>query len=213
MQVIEMLENMALLSVGPDNLTPKTKSIFLKFLNMANREIYNDTASINADIAVNEQITTVANSENVQLKHSIFSVSKVYVNNNYPGLGLKSFFDFTDLKKNNPSEGTPEIFTFRKKVLSIYPIRSILTYNLDIWYAPQPINITETTDEDNIPYPLSFHDLLVDTALYYLFLDEEGFKNTAKNQKAESRAKMRKSQLIAYLYANTNQTLSTFSNV
>lgn len=213
MQVTEILETMALMSVGGDNLTAKTKAIFLRYLNLANRNIYNKTAAINPALFVNEQLQPLLNSQEVQLAQIPFSVSKVYVDNQYPDLTLKTFSEFIDIKKKWNGEGTPEFFTFRNTTLSIYPIRSNVQYTLEIWYVPQPIILDETIAETDIPYPLSFHNLLVDEALYYLFLDEEGFKNTQKSMEAKQRAMNQKNELISYLYGNTNQTLSTFSNI
>lgn len=212
MQVIEMLEEMALLSVGPDNLTPKTKTIFFKYLNIANRKIYNKTANINPDTLINERIQTDLDSENVELADNPFFISAVYVDNKYPGLILKTFVDFIDVKKQVNGEGDPTFFTFRKKNVSIYPIRANLQYELEIWYSTQPKKIDETTLEDSIPYPISFHDVLIDEALYYLFLDEEGFKDTRKSIEAKERSEKQKKELISYLYSNTDQTLRTFSN-
>ena len=213
MQVTEILETMALMSVGGDNLTPKTKSIFLRYLNLANRNIYNKTASINPDLLINEQIQSIQNNEDVQLNQNPFLVSSLYVENQYPGLLLKTFLDFIDFKKNFNGEGEPQVFTFRKDTVSIYPIRANTQYNLDIWYTSQPIILDENTAENDIPCPLSFHNLLVDEALYYLFLDEEGFKDSRKSMEAKERAKDQKKELISYLYANSNQILGTFSNV
>lgn len=213
MQVTEILETMALMSVGGDNLTQKTKSIFLRYLNLANRNIYNKIASINPDLFINEQIQTIQDSEDVQLNQNPFLVSVLYVENQYPGLLLKTFLDFVDFKKDFNGEGDPQIFTFRKDIVSIYPIRGNTQYNLDIWYTPQPIILDENTAENDIPCPLSFHNLLVDESLYYLFLDEDGFKDSRKSMEAKERAKDQKKDLISYLYANSNQTLSTFSNV
>lgn len=213
MNVIEMLETMALLSVGPDNLTSQTKSIFLKFLNIANRKLYNKTASVNPDILINEDIETDEDNETVKLSNIPYLVSSVYIKDRYPGLNLKSFSDFVDVKKYINNSGEPQFFTFRKDLVSIYPIRPNTKYELDIWYSKQPDKITEKTVESEIPYPISFHDLLVDEALYYLFLDEEGFKDSRKSMEAKDRAIKQEKELISYLYSNSNQNLRTFSNI
>lgn len=213
MQVIDILQTMALMSVGGDNLTPKTKAIFLRYLNLANGDIYNKTANINPDLLVNEQLQTNQDSEDVQLNQNPFLVSALYVENQYPGLLLKTFLDFIDFKKNYNGNGDPQVFTFRKDTVSISPIRANTQYNLDIWYTPQPIILDENTAENDIPYPLSFHDVLVNKALYYLFLDEDGFKDSRKSMEAKERSKDQEKDLISYLYANSNQTLGTFSNV
>lgn len=213
MQVTDILETMALMSVGGDNLTAKTKAIFLRYVNLANLNLYNKTAAINPNLFVNEQLQPILNGEEVQLGQIPFSVSKVYVNDQYPDLTLKTFSEFIDIKKKWNGESSPEFFTFRKNTVSIYPIRLNVQYTLDIWYVPQPLILDETVAESDIPYPISFHNLLVDEALYYLFLDEEGFKDTRASMEAKMRSENQKKELISYLYANTNQTLSTFSNI
>ena len=212
MIVSEMLDMMALLSVGADTLTPATQAIFLKYLNLANKWLYAETASLNPDLLVNESITTETGAESVDLAEEPFSVSKVYVDDFYSALELKFFLDFLDLKRNMRLSGRPQFFTFRKKELSFYPVETGKQYTLDIWYVPPVSTLESDTGEDGIPLPVAFHPVLVDSALYYLFLDEEGFKETRKAQDAKERAQKGKDRLVAYLYANTRQTISTFSN-
>ena len=207
-----MLENMALLSVGPDSLTPKTKVIFLKYLNIANREIYGKTAAINPDVVINETIQVQVGSDEIELNNDIFSVSSLYVNDQYPSLTLKSYMDFVAYKKwRTINSSDPEVFSFRKNTILIYPILPTTQYTLDIFYAPHPINIKESTDESDIPYPKVFHDILVDSALYYLFSDEEGFKSTRDKLESKERKESRLKDLNSYLYSNQNQSLSTYS--
>lgn len=212
MLVSEMLEMMALLSVGSDALTPSTQNIFLKYLNLANQILYTDTANINPDLLVDESITTEVNVDSVELSTTPFSVPKLYTNGSDRPLQHKFFLDFLDLKRNMRLSGRPQFFTFRKNELSFYPIESGKQYTLDVWYVPPVETLRADTGEESIPLPVSFHHVLVDTALYYLFLDEEGFKETKKAQEAKERAQKGKGRLIAYLYSNTCQTISTFSN-
>lgn len=214
MQVIDMLGNMALLSVGPDSLTPKTKAIFLKYLNIANREIYGKTAAINPDVVVNETIDVQVGHDEIALDNDIFSVNNIYVNDKYPSLKLKPYMDFIAYKKwRTVNSSDPEIFSFRKNTLLIYPIRPNTQYTLDVFYAPHPEDIRETTAEGDIPCPKVFHDILVDGALYYLFSDEEGFKSTRDKLEAKERKESRLKDLNSYLYSNQNQSFSTYSPI
>lgn len=212
MQVIDILNNMALLSAGLDTLTPLTTDIFLKYVNLANLEIFSETANLNSDLLINDQIQTTAGLQDVTLTNNAFFVQTVFVDTNFPALSLISFLEFLNVQQrfiNQAAQRDPYCFTFRKNILSIYPIFPATQYNLSIWYAPYPSVITLDTAEADIPIPIPFHSVLVDAALYYLFLDEEGFKNTQKSMEAKARKEKTRLSLISYL---DNQNIHTFMN-
>lgn len=214
MQIIDMLENMALLSVGPDSLTTKTKSIFLKYLNIANREIYGKTSSINPDIVINETIQVPLNNSTVDVDKEIFSIYNIYVKDKRNPLFLKPYMDFIAYKKRGFfNQSDPEICSFRKKTVFIYPIKTNVQYELDIFYTAHCTPLTEATAEEDIPYPKTYHDVLVDGALYYLFSDEEGFKSVRNKLEAKERKEERLKSLISYLNSNQNQNISTYSEI
>jgi hypothetical protein len=82
-----------------------------------------------------------------------------------------------------------------------------------VWYVPQPSPLTEATEEAEIPYPVAYHPVLADGALYYLFQEEGGFKDAQKDVQARVRWETGKSRLLSYLYYSSGQTFSTFSSI
>ena len=97
-------------------------------------------------------------------------------------------------------------------MIRFVPVQTAVT-SIKVWYVPQPITLTEQTPEQDIPYPLAYHPVLVDGALYYLFQEEGGFKNLQKAQAAQARWELGKERLIAYLYNSSGTSFSTFSSV
>lgn len=200
------------MSVGNDTSTDDEKSIFLKYLNQAHYELYNHTASVNEDLVVNEAQTTTANSSDVTLQNNIFCVNAVFIPDRITSLESKNLMEYVAYKKEYGAS-SPSIYMFRKNTISIYPIVANKQYDLDIWYTPQPEELTETTPENDIPYPASFHNILVDGALYYLFLDEEGYQSTERSRNHTMKWEKGKQDLYAYLFHRSGQITSSFSNV
>ena len=213
MQVKEMLEIMALLSVGADTLTPKAEAVFLRYLNVANINIFNKTASINPDLITTAELFTEVGSNMVFLDQKPFIIASVFLDEEPNPLTLIPFIDLILMRRKFREKTKPRFFTFTKKEIYLYPVEENQTYRVIPLYVPQPQPLEIDTDEADIPLPVSFHNLLVDEALYYLFLDEEGFKSPQRALEAKARAMELRSDLISYLYGNTNQTISTFSNI
>jgi len=120
-----------------------------------------------------------------------------------------------DVIEKDPSfkeTGTPYNYFIQGKVVQFYPVQTVVL-PVVIWYIPQPVPFTLQTQEEDIPYPIAFHTTLVDGALYYLFQEEGGFKNSQKANEASKRWIVGKSSLSSYLYYSAGQRIGTFSNV
>lgn len=213
MNVVDMLQMMALLSVGTDALTPKTESVFLRYLNVANMNIFNKTASLNPDLLLNEELFTEVGDNRVFLNQKPFMIAHILIDNDPLPLTLVPYVDLILTNRRLREQGQPRVFTFRKETILLYPINPQKSHRVIPFYVPQPVPLSTGTGEADIPVPISFHNLLVDEALYYLFLDEEGFKSPQRAVEAKARAMELKSDLIAYLCGNTNQSITTFSNI
>lgn len=211
MQITKILDLMALMGVGLDNPSDNDKAIYLKYLNQAHFDLYNHTAALNDDLFLNETPQTTANSTDINLNKKPLVISSVWIKDTrqLDHLPLQDFINY----KNSHGANTPSVFTFKKAVVSIYPIVKDVQYDLDIWYTPQPVELKETTDEEDIPYPLSYHPTLVDGALYYLFQDEGGFKSSEKSLLHKAKWESGKSLLQSYLFNSSNKTVSTYSGV
>lgn len=211
MKISKILDFMGVLSVGLDNVSDSERFIFLKYLNQAHYELYNHTAALNDDLIINEEKLTTINIDNVDLSQRPLSFSKVYVDGYTRPLKELRLIKFVDYTKNT-SSGSPCVFTWQVKKLSIYPLMKDISYNLDIWYTPVHVDLEEDTPEDEIPYPPSFHNVLLDGALYYLFQDEGGFKNSAQVDSQTVKWEKGKQDLYSYLFHKTGEVVSTHSN-
>jgi hypothetical protein len=212
MQIAMMLKIIGNLSLGNDNITPVEQAIFLQYLNLAHLELYQLTANFNQDLLSNVTVANTQNTNQFQLPEVPYLVNNVYDLTNKKAIDRISL---TEAIANDPAftnTGLPTHYYIQGNVLELVP-KQTSTISLSIWYVPQAIHLTEITQEQDIPYPLTYHPILMDGALYYLFQEEGGFKNAQKAQDAANRWESGKSRLIAYFYNFKNRFFSTFSNV
>lgn len=211
MTVLEILKLMATLSVGTDNVTAGERGIFLQYLNLAHFELYQETASLNQDGWVSETLTKPQNTQAVTLAQSPYCINKVYDRTHQKTLNRLSLADLLEKDPDRKATGSPSQYVIQGRELTVYPLQTPVL-SLKVWYVPQPTALTEQTREQDIPYPLAYHPVLADGALYYLFQEEGGFKNPQKALAAEQRWEKSRLTLVSYLYQSSGQTLSTFSN-
>lgn len=214
MNVSEMLDLMATLGIGEATAVDYSEDVFLQYLNLANCELYSETASLNSDILLYEIQSNVAGQNTIEVEENPFLLAKVLPQAQPNQLKIMSVLNYSTYVFLNPSAtGSPIICTRQKKVISFYPSQDGTVYNFGVWYVPQPAVLTANTLEDDIPYPISYQQVLVDGALYYLFQDEAGFRSPQKENEALRRWKTGKTNLISYLRGANFNRMSTFCNV
>ena len=212
MIVASLLTLMGHLSLGNDNIGAAERSIFLHYLNLAHFELYQVTATFNQDLIVFETLTNVQGENTVTLARSPYALQSVYDQTHQKKLTRISL---ADLLKKDPAfkaTGHPLQYFLQSRVIHFHPLQTAVM-SVKVGYVPQPVPLTEQTEEKDIPYPLAYHPVLVDGALYYLFQEEGGFKNAQKATEAERRWDTGRSRLLSYLYNASGETLSTFSSV
>ena len=212
MEVSTLLSLMGNLSLGNDNITQVERAIFLQYLNLANLELYQITANFNQDLLVQVTLANQVDSNQVQLPETPYLVNSVYDLTHKRKLCRISLSDAIDRDGSKTSTGNPTRYFMQKDLLQFVPTQTAIT-SINVWYVPQPSTLTEQTPEQDIPYPLAYHPVLVDGALYYLFQEEGGFKNIQKAQAAQARWEVGQTRLLAYLYNSSGQLFSTFSSV
>ena len=213
MKIAELLTLMGHLSVGNDNITPTERAIFLQYLNLAHLELYQETANFNQDLLIQENLISQQGANTVMLSKMPYLISTVYVLT--PGqkkLPRLSVVDGNDLDVSTQGKGTPSAYFIQKNTLSFVPPQTAPVSAI-VWYVPQPKTLAEAMEEGDIPYPVAYHPVLADGALYYLFQEEGGFKNTQKELEARERWKTGKSKLLSYLHNSSGQSFSTFSSI
>ena len=212
MEVSTLLSLMGNLSLGNDNITQVERAIFLQYLNLANLELYQITANFNQDLLVQVTLANQVDSNQVQLPETPYLVNSVYDLTHQRQLRRISLNDAITKDPAFIANGNPTQYFVKRDVLEFVPTQTTIT-SIKIWYVPQPIILAENTPEQDIPYPLAYHPVLVDGALYYLFQEEGGFKNLQKAQAAQARWEIGQTRLLAYLYNSSGQLFSTFSSV
>lgn len=210
MNVSDLLTLMGHLSLGNDNVSNAEREIFLQYLNLAHFELYQQTASLNMDLAWARTLTTEEGEISLTLPVPVYIIQHVYDLTHHRSLTRVSVIELLQFNPESEGVGLPRFYYIIGPEMHFYPVpTSRLT--VKVLYIPQPVSFREETLEDAIPYPLAYHPVLVDGALYYLFQDQSGFKNPLKMAEAKQRWKGGKSRLLAYLKGATGLSLSTFS--
>lgn len=212
MNVLDIINLMGNLSIGNDNVTNNEQTIFLKYFNIAHFELYRATANINQSILVSETITNDPNKNEWALSQNPLLVYKVYVPSLNRYLKYLSLYEIMEKDPDLTKTGAPYHYFVQGKIIKFQPVQTSV-YSAVIWYVPEPVPLNINDSASSIPYPELYHSVLVDKALEYLFLDEEGFKNTQKQLEAKKRASKGQSSLISYFYNMSGKPISTFSNV
>ena len=212
MMVAQILNLMGSLSFGDQNVTETETSLFLQYLNLAHLELYGETATFNQDLYIQENLQKPENARLVDLSKTPCVMGVVYV----PSLKIKlrkvSFQESIEHDPDGSHKGDLKRYCLQKNHLILLPYQSA-PLSLVVWYIPDATLFMETTPEEEIPYPVSYHTLLADGALYYLFQDQSGFKNPQKMTEAKRRWVLGKQRLLSYLKGSNSIALSTFRNL
>ncbi len=211
MQIAALLTLMGNLSLGNDNITANEKAIFLQYLNLAHLELYQITANFNQDLAEKYEADVAADTSEHDLGFTPYLVNEVWDGTRRLKLKRQSLTTLLARLSETEQSGTPKYYYTAKQAISFVP-RSCVPFHFLMHYVPQPVPLTLETLEAAIPYPLAYHPVLVDGALYYLFQEEGGFKNLSKAQDAQKRWEVGQSRLLAYLFTSSGETLTTFSS-
>ena len=203
---------MGTLSLGNDNIKAQERAIFLQYLNLAHFELYQETANFNQDLLVSQNIPNVPGNNYVTLARPPLIINTVYLPSLKKELKRISVVDALKADPDSSQTGAPYGYVRRRNRVEFFP-KQITAMPVTVWYIPQPSLLAENTLETDIPYPIVYHPVLADGALYYLFQEEGGFKNAQKANEANNRWEVGKTKLLSYLYNSSGQRLSTFSNV
>ena len=210
MKIKDMIYSMKVLGIGEVHDDETTEKIALIYLNLAHNQLYRETANLNDDVLEEETITSVANQSYFNLSRKPFLISELYRQGyDYELEGLSSR-DFRKYKRINRTYGNPIIYNRKGRTINFFPIISDVPYTFDILFAPEITPLAMNTEEDDIPYPIEYHGVLVDGALYYLFQDESGFKNISKENESLKRWDKGRMDLVSYFYGYNKQKISTF---
>lgn len=212
MLVSDILDLMANLGIGLDEPTKDDNEIYLRYLNLAHFELYRHTASVNPFLILQKDILSVNNGVVDSLTAPLFSIRKVYRTDTNLGLIAYSIDKVLDSDPSLSVIGNPIYWYYANNNLNVWPLWTQQD-GLGVIYNTE-INYLKINDDLNSYYPLSFHPLLADGAVYYLFQSETGFKNDIKMKKAEERWNEGRTNLYNYFLTVAGKPIySTFSRI
>ena len=200
------------LSLGNDNITPEERQIFLHYLNLAHFDLYQVTVPFNQNLFVFETLSNVLGENAVTLANPPYVIQSVYDQTHKKKLTRTSLADLLEKDPGFEAKGHPYQYFLQGSVIHFYPPQTAITL-VRVVYTPQPVLFTEETEDREIPYPIAYHPVLVDGALYYVFQEEGGFKNPQKAVEAQKRWEDGRSRLLSSLYNTSGETLTTFMSV
>jgi hypothetical protein len=211
MNVSDIINMMALTGVGLEDPTPEDREIYLKFINLANLELYR--LAIFSEKSLYRDITNITTDANGVYHFPIFplEIEKVICTSLLKNLHFDVIENLQKYDTLLNKEGTPSKWYFNRKNLVIYPVQTA-PIDLILWTIPNPIHLTLDTAEMDIPYPPVYHDILMHGASYFLF-QSEGGKNREKMIIAEKKWTDGKTRLLDFLQAYQKPQTSTFENV
>lgn len=200
MNVKEIIQIAADLSVGLNKPTTEDQDIYLRYLNLVHFDLYRATAAFNPYISMMLDVYTADKTgvgfvKLTKIPFSIVGVS--YISNGIASvLKRKSFEDIIENDFMQTSVGNPVNWYYQNKQLYIYPIKAV---ELAVRYIPEASVFTINTLESEMPYPALYHQVLVDGISYYLFQGESGLKSSDDAKLALAKFEQGKRMLYAYL--------------
>lgn len=219
MNVAEIINLVADLSIGLDTPAADDQAVFLKYLNLAHAELFRKTAAASPVVKIlRENNLNVTDGKVDALSQSPFLIRTVtMMDQNKPLLATS----LEAIEKTDPlltKTGQPWGWYYANKTVCIYPLASSNaeagTNQVGVSYLAEPLSLTLNTLSADIPYPALYHPVLVDGTCYYLFQTEAGFKNDLKMKLALDRWERGKSELLCYLRnLSGQQYYSTYTEV
>lgn len=212
MDVIDIINLMAVTGVGLEEPTPSDQAVFLKYLNLAHLDLYKVVAVMMKPLLLKkENISTDINGAYAFVEMP-FTIEKVVSVINKKELSLTTISSIQNLDILVENKGVPYKFFWSGNGISIYPNPEVAT-ELAIWVVKNANILNLGTRSSEIPYPATFHDVLLNGANYYLFQSESGFKNVEKMRIAEERWEKGKTMMIDYLQRFQVNSPSTYSHI
>lgn len=211
MTVDEIVRNIALLGSGLDKPTLEDNAIFLKYINLAHLELSRKTLLCNPKLTRTNEVKNCVNGVVEPLDNDPFMVTNVYLVSQNVNLDPILVENVLSRDPGITEVGVPSYWYYFNNAINTFPR---FTGTVGVWYGNQPIVITKNTLESEIPYPYTYHSVLIDGACYYLFQGESGFKDAGKMNESMARWKLGMTQLLSHLNAFSGKNIaSTFSPV
>jgi hypothetical protein len=211
MNVSDLIDLMANLSIGLDNPSDSDISIFLKYLNLAYYELLQDSHAQNPDVPIIREELTCTDGVLDSTQYKPFIIKKVWDAVSNTPLIPTNEKKISDKDPGLKTIGQPQEWYYASGQVNIYPL---YTGQIGISYLKIPDSLKITTSSDQILIPKIFQQILADGAAYYVFQQETGFKDAMKQAESKIRWKDGKIKLFNYFKNLGGQyAYSTYSPV
>ncbi len=213
MNVAQMVSLMGTLGVGESQSVDTSNEIALSYLNLAHEELYRETVEFIAKtVQVDNGLANTVNENTIDLSQMPYSISFIFKVGQIPPLKGMSFLDLQYYMNTNPGSGDPMIFANQEKSLIFYPFQADTVYTFNAIYPKERTVLTMETQESDLPYPLSYQQLVLHGGLYYEFASLGGFRSSQKEVDAKAKWENGKSLFKSYLQGSNKQKMNTFRN-
>lgn len=183
MNVTELIELTNQLSTDDSEITAKERKLYLKYLNMANMELYQTVATGLRTIVKKIDLFLDAVTQTFILPDDLFVIRQIVVNKvklaigdieNDGSLGAKMYLVYGN---NIYCDLTNTGINFLSKV---DPVDNVSKRYITLFYVANPLTLVENINDPAIEidtpiYPKPYHHFLVHGALYYLYFSNQIF--------------------------------------
>lgn len=214
MNADDLIEQIGLRAFGIESPTEIDRKIYLDLLNTVHFELYRKTALVSPYVEESLRKVEVREEERFPLPSCFldkmpFLIKRVIAKDRILKQTQLGKILEKDARLNK--SGEPEYWGIFSKSLFIYP-----SYKGDVFiYAIEDAPLLkEETLEEEIPYPLMYHDVLVDGVVAKTLSTEGGLKNNKEAENAQIRWTKGYNELYQYYLALTGEkSTSTFSHI
>jgi len=213
MNVAQMVSLMGTLGVGESQSVETSNEIALSYLNLAHEELYRETCNfISKVVQTDTGLTNTANENTITLSKMPYLISNVFPQAQTIEMDGVSLIDLRIYRFKNKDAGVPRKFAWLEKTIIFEPFEADTVYTFDVVYPTERTVLTMETQESDLPYPLSYQQLVLHGGLYYEFASLGGFRSSQKEVDAKAKWENGKSLFKSYLQGSNKQKMNTFRN-
>ena len=188
MNVTELIELTNQLSTDKSYLTPKERLAYLKYLNMANLELYEVASGGLNTIVKKVDVFLDDASQAFLMPNDLFKISSIVVDKT-PLITASLSTETSILPKQYLVIGNSIYCNLTNSGLNFLskqdPIDNAVKKYITLFYVPNPKQLVENIDDGEIQtdtpvYPVPYHQFLVHGALYYFYFSNKVFMDIAR---------------------------------
>jgi len=169
MDVNSIISQIAYLSLDEDSPSSAMQTRILAYVNNAYREAFRQTAAANKQNLMTTETVTITSGAGT-MTASPFKIEQVVDTGQDFVLSPSTILEVEQRDRELDDSGNPTVYYMTgEQDINTHPIDST---SLRVRYIPDYVELAVDGAESTIKLPRSYHDLLVDGALFYMYQDE-----------------------------------------